>query len=242
MKFKNNKKKTVDIVVPFFNEYQNLKILIPQIIKSTSNFKQFKIRYVFINDGSLDNSEKVVRKYLKSKKFYLINNKHNLGQTLSYKKYLEIFKSDFFIRIDSDNQDNPTHLKKIFKLLIKNDYDVILANRLVRKHPVSIVILTYIYNLITRFLIKVDLPTYSSSLVSYKRNFIKANNLGYNDHRYMPLIAIFNGAKKVHTFSVIHRKRQYGKSNYSIVKKIFFGLPEFFYFFLRLKAGKFKED
>ena len=239
MKFKNNKKK-VDIVVPFFNECKNLKILIPQIIKSTSNFNQFRIRYIFINDGSTDDSEKVIKKYLKLKKFFLIKNKKKLGQTLSYKKYLEFFKSDFFIRIDSDNQDNPIHLKKILQLLMKNDYDVILANRLVRKHPILIVILTFIYNLITRLLIKVDLPTYSSSLVSYKRNFIKATNLKYNDHRYMPLIAIFNGAKKVHTFSVIHRKRQFGKSNYSIIKKIFFGFPEFFYFFIRLKAGRFK--
>tara|TARA_A100001011_G_scaffold392898_1_gene481474 strand:- start:2633 stop:3361 length:729 start_codon:yes stop_codon:yes gene_type:complete len=242
MKFKNNKKKNIDIVVPFYNEYKNLEILIPQIIKSTSNFNQFRIRYIFINDGSTDESEKVVKKYLNSKKFYLIDNKKKLGQTLSYKKYLKYFKSDFFIRIDSDNQDNPIHLKKILQLLMKNDYDVILANRLVRKHPTLIVILTFIYNFITRFLIKVDLPTYSSSLVSYKRNFINAKNLKYNDHRYMPLIAIFNGAEKVHTFSVIHRKRQHGKSNYSIIKKIFFGLPEFFYFFIRLKAGRFKEN
>ena len=95
-------------------------------------------------------------------------------------------------------------------------------------------------NLITKFLIKVDLPTYSSSLVSYKRNLIKPYNLKYNDHRYMPLIAIFNGAKKIHIFSAIHKKRRYGQSNYSIIKKIIFGFPEFFYFFIRLKIGKFR--
>ena len=117
-----------------------------------------------------------------------------------------------------------------------------MADRLLRKHPMMIIILTYIYNLITKFLIKVDLPTYSSSLVSYKRKFIKPNNLKYNDHRYLPLIAIFNGAKKIHTFSVIHRKRRYGQSNYSIIKKIFLGFPEFFYFFIRLKLGKFKRS
>lgn len=241
MKFKKNKK-NVDIVIPFHNEFKNLKILIPQIIESTSNFKQFNIRYIFINDGSTDGSEKIVQKYLKSKKFNLIINKKKLGQTPSYKKYLQLFKSDFFIRIDADNQDNPIYLKKILKLLMKNDYDMILANRLLRKHPVSMIILTYIYNLITKLLIKVNLPTYSSSLVSYKKNLIKPHNLRYNDHRYMPLIAIFNGAKKIHIFSTIHKKRRYGQSNYSITKKIIFGFPEFFYFFIRLKTGKFKGD
>ena len=239
MKFKKNKK-NIDIVIPFYNEFKNLKILIPQIIKSTSNFKKFKIRYIFINDGSTDGSEKIVQNYLKFEKFNLIINKEKLGQTLSYKKYLELFKSDFFIRIDADNQDNPVYLKKILKLLMDNDYDMILADRLLRKHPISMIILTYIYNLITKFLIKVDLPTYSSSLVSYKRNLIKPYNLKYNDHRYMPLIAIFNGAKKIHIFSSIHKKRRHGQSNYSIIKKIIFGFPEFFYFFIRLKIGKFR--
>jgi glycosyltransferase involved in cell wall biosynthesis len=239
MQFKKNKK-NIDIVIPFYNEFKNLKILIPQIIKSTSNFKKFKIRYIFINDGSTDGSEKIVQNYLKFEKFNLIINKEKLGQTLSYKKYLELFKSDFFIRIDADNQDNPVYLKKILKLLMDNDYDMILADRLLRKHPISMIILTYIYNLITKFLIKVDLPTYSSSLVSYKRNLIKPYNLKYNDHRYMPLIAIFNGAKKIHIFSAIHKKRRYGQSNYSIIKKIIFGFPEFFYFFIRLKIGKFR--
>ena len=76
---------------------------------------------------------------------------------------------------------------------------------MVRKHPRLIVILTYIYNLITRFLVKVDLPTYSSSLV-YKRAYIRSTNLKYNDHRYMPLIAIFNGAKKFIPFLLCTEK------------------------------------
>ena len=42
MKFKTYKK-SIDIVIPFYNEFENLKILIPKIIKSTSNYKQFKI-------------------------------------------------------------------------------------------------------------------------------------------------------------------------------------------------------
>ena len=102
MKFKTYKK-NIDIVVPFYNEFKNLKTLIPKIIKSTSNFKQLNIRYIFINDGSTDDSDKIIKKYLKSKNFYLLKSKKKLGQTLSYKKYLKLFKSDFFIRIDSDN-------------------------------------------------------------------------------------------------------------------------------------------
>ena len=63
---------------------------------------------IFIDDGSNDKSQSIIRKFLKDNKFIkLIINKQRKGQTYCYKKYLSKFKSEYFIRIDGDNQDNP---------------------------------------------------------------------------------------------------------------------------------------
>ena len=58
-------RKNVDLVVPFNNEYSNLQILVPKILKSIKKIKNYKFRLIFIDDGSVDNSFSVIKKYQK---------------------------------------------------------------------------------------------------------------------------------------------------------------------------------
>ena len=58
-----------------------------------------------------------------------------------------------------------------------------------------------------------------------------------NDHRYLPLIAMKRGARKMKSISVTHRARQFGKSNYSIVRKVLLGILEVLLFFSRYSRG-----
>ena len=102
------------------------------------------------------------------------------------------------------------------------------------------IILTHLYNKLISLLVKKKLNNYSSSLVCYRRKLISYENLILNDHRYLPIIAIDNGATKIKNFQIIHKKRIYGNTKYNILKKIIFALPEFLYLFYRLKRGYYK--
>lgn len=235
--------KRIDIVIPIHNEKMNLIILIPKLLKIINKiikqYKCFFIRLIFIDDGSNDKGCEIIRKYLKKNGLIkLLVNKNKKGQTYCYKKYFLKFDSDYFIRIDGDNQDNPEHLIKIFSL-IKKDYDIIMTRRKFRKHSFLMVFLTFLYDYLIFFLIRKKLKTYSSSLICFKRIYIKFKNLRFNDHRYLPLIAINNGANKIKIFDTIHQKRKFGISKYKISNKILTALPEFIFFYIRLKIGKF---
>ena len=235
-----NSRQIIDIVIPFYNEELNLPILLPKIISIIKKFNSFKFRIICVNDGSTDKSVNTIKKFQKKYQFIkLISNKINLGQTLSYKKYLKKFKADFFIRIDADNQDNPKYISNILKF-VKKDFDLIITKRELRKHSMLMIILTFLYENLIRILIKKDLKAYSSSLVCYKKNLLNCRNLKFNDHRYLPLISIYNGANKIKVLKVIHEKRTHGFSKYSITSKVIMALPEFLIFFLRLKMGHFK--
>ena len=48
----------ISIVIPFFNEKNNLRILLPQLKKSLKTIKK-KYEVIFIDDGSRDNSKKL---------------------------------------------------------------------------------------------------------------------------------------------------------------------------------------
>ena len=233
-------RKFIDIVIPFNNEYLNLQILLPKILKILKKIKYFKFRLIFIDDGSTDKGHLLVNKFKKTyKNIFLLKNKIKSGQTYSYRNYLKTFKADYFIRMDADNQDDPKHLILISKFIL-NGYELILTERKLRQHSLYMIVLTFLYNKLISFLTKKKLSNYSSSLVCFKRKYIPFANLRYNDHRYLPIISIENNVKKIKVFPILHRKRMFGITKYVMSRKIFFALPEFLYFFYRLKRGCFK--
>jgi len=233
-------RKFVDIVIPFYNEYHNLQILLPKILKTIKKIKNFRSRLIFINDASTDNGKSIIYKFKKrNKNIVLLNNLRRGGQTVCYKNYLRRFKTEYFIRMDADNQDDPKYLIQISNFIIQS-YDLILTQRKGRKHSIYMILLTFLYNKFIALLVKVKLKNYSSSLVCFRRKYIKAKNLLNNDHRYFPIIAIDNGAKKIKVFPVLHKKRMFGFTKYGMFRKVLFAFPEFIFFYFRLKIGLFK--
>ena len=236
----NKPRKNIDLVIPFNNEYLNLKILLPKIISTIKKIKKFNFRIIMIDDGSTDEGYSIVTKFKKKyKKLLILRNNKRLGQTYCYKTYLNKFKSHAFIRMDADNQDDPKYLIQISKLILDN-YDMILSDRKLRKHSIYMIILTFLYDKLIALLIGTKLKTYSSSLAYFKTKYIFKKNLKFNDHRYFPIIALHNGIKKIKVFPVMHKNRLYGFTKYRIYRKIIFALPEFLYFFYRLKSGFFR--
>ena len=56
-------RKFVDIVIPFYNEYHNLQILLPKILKTIKKIKNFRSRLIFISDASTDNGKSIIYKF-----------------------------------------------------------------------------------------------------------------------------------------------------------------------------------
>jgi len=230
-------RKNIDLVIPFSNENLNLQILIPAILKTIKKISKIKFRLIFIDDGSNDRGHVVVLKYKKRyKNIILLRNLKRRGQTFCYKTYLNKFNTNSFIRMDSDNQDNPVYLMKMSQY-INSGYEMILTDRKLRKHSTLMIILTYLYDFLLKLLVKKKLETYSSSLAYFNTKYLYKRNLKFNDHRYFPIIALHSGVKKIKVFPVMHNKRKYGVTKYKIYNKIFFAVPEFLYFFYRLKRG-----
>ena len=55
-------RKFIDIVIPFNNEYLNLQILLPKILRVLKKIKYFKFRLIFIDDGSTDKGYLIIHK------------------------------------------------------------------------------------------------------------------------------------------------------------------------------------
>ena len=67
-------RKFIDIAIPFSNEYLNLQILLPKILKVLKKIKYFKFRLIFIDDGSIDNGYMIIDKFKQKYRHIFIKN------------------------------------------------------------------------------------------------------------------------------------------------------------------------
>lgn len=96
-KMKNPK---ISVIMPVYNAEKFLDKAIKSILNQT--FKDFE--FIIINDGSKDNSLKIIKEFQKKdKRIVLINNKKNLGLQKTLNKGLRISKGKYIARMDSDD-------------------------------------------------------------------------------------------------------------------------------------------
>jgi glycosyltransferase involved in cell wall biosynthesis len=109
-----NNKKIISVVAPVFNSEKSIKIFLTKLIKYLKLItKNYEI--ILVNDKSTDKSEKIIRKF-KNKNIILKNLKKNLGQHYALIKGLRITRGNTIITLDSDMQDMPSYIPKLYAL------------------------------------------------------------------------------------------------------------------------------
>ena len=112
----------LSIIVPMYNEEQNVKNLL-DTVKST--LKNIKYELIFVNDGSFDNTDEVVRKLCsKNKTIKYINFSKNYGKDAAVIAGMKYASGKYTAVIDADMQQHPKYLVQMYDFLNKNsDYD-----------------------------------------------------------------------------------------------------------------------
>ena len=203
----------LSVVIPIFNESQNIEILAKKIKKSLLSFKY---EVIFINDGSNDDSEIKLNKIIKdNQNFYCLNFKRNFGQTAALQAGFEFASGDIIVAMDGDLQNDPSDIPKLIKK-INAGYDVVSGWRKNRKdNKLSRVIPSKLANLIISKLSGVKLHDYGCTLKAYRKEVIKNVKLYGEMHRFIPIYACWEGGKVTEVI-VKHNKRFHGESKYGI--------------------------
>lgn len=114
--------KKVSIVVPCFNEEENVFLFYKTCLKVFKNYK-YKLELIFVNDGSKDKTFSEIEKVVKeSKEFSVIgiNFSRNFGKDAAMYAGLEKSSGDYVAIIDADLQQPPELIKDMIDVL-END-------------------------------------------------------------------------------------------------------------------------
>ena len=117
-------KDLVSVIVPVYNIEKYLPRCIESILDQT--YKNWEA--IFINDGSIDNSLKVLEEYKKRDERIKIIDKKNAGSGAARNDGIETSKGKYIAFLDSDDWYEEDFLEKLYNNLIENSSDVSMCN------------------------------------------------------------------------------------------------------------------
>lgn len=206
----------ISVVTPIYNEAKNIPILIDEIQSALSHMHgSFEI--IAVNDGSKDDSFKVLKNIAsKNKHLKVINFGVNIGQTGALSAGIDMAKGEMVALIDSDLENDPKDIPVLMKK-IEEGFDVVSGWRkdrwsgsfLKRKLP------SLLANSLISKITGLKLHDYGCILKVYKKEVIEGVHLYGEMHRFIPAYAALRGAK-VSEMVVNYRPRVHGKSNYGL--------------------------
>lgn len=115
----------VSVVVPIYNAEKYLNKCLDSIKSQTLN----ELQVILVNDGSTDNSEKIIDSYVnKYPHIFEKINKKNGGQAIARNCALENVIGEYIIFIDSDDYIEPKMLKEMYENAKNNDSDIVICD------------------------------------------------------------------------------------------------------------------
>lgn len=125
----------ISIIVPCYNEEKAIPLFYEELLKNLKGFpKTVEFEILFINDGSKDDTLKIVKDLAKKdSKVKYISFSRNFGKEAAIFAGLENATGDYVTLMDADLQDPPSLLKEMYQAVTKEGYDAVGTRRSTRK-------------------------------------------------------------------------------------------------------------
>ncbi len=211
------------IVIPVFNESENIENLLEEIDINLKNYKDYEI--IIVNDCSEDETSNII-KNLNNDKIITITNKVNQGQSYSINKGINNSSFNIIITIDGDGQNNPSDIPKLLELYLSNkNIELVGGLRLIRKDSYIKIFSSKIANYIRSRILNDDCDDTGCSLKVFNKKIFQKFPYFDSIHRFLP--ALFKGfGYKTLFIPVDHRKRNFGISKYGTMNRLFKGIKD----------------
>jgi len=204
----------ISLVIPVFNEADNILLLIQQVIQAFK-WQNFDYEIIVVDDGSGDDTVRRV-KDLNDPRVRLIQLKRNYGQCLAIKAGIDYSTGDYIATIDGDLQNDPEDLIEMLHILQNEQFDVVTGIRKKRKDQVIFrKIPSFIANSLIRWITGTSIIDNGCAIKLFKSHIIKDIPLYGELHRFIVILAIYDGAK-VKQIEVKHYPRMNGVSKYGL--------------------------
>jgi glycosyltransferase involved in cell wall biosynthesis len=211
---------TLSLIVPVYNEEQNLPILVEAIQKALDPLP-YLWEVVLVDDGSVDGSLRVLAE-LAAKlpdRLRVISFRRNFGQTAAISAGLDRACGEIIVLLDADMQNDPADIPLLLEKLDEG-YDLVSGWRKKRRDKyLTRTLPSNLANMLISRVTGVPLHDYGCTLKAYRRDALEGFRLYGEMHRFIPVFAYSVGAK-ITEVQVNHQSRKFGKTKYGLERTL----------------------
>jgi glycosyltransferase involved in cell wall biosynthesis len=209
------KKMLVSIVIPVFDEAENVSILHEEIANAVKDRAE-DYEIIFVDDGSSDHSLAELKKIRAGDpRVKIIHFRKNFGQSAAISAGFAYCRGEVVVAMDADLQNDPADIPLLVDKVAEG-FDIVNGWRrdrrdkwLTRRVP------SFFGNKLISWITGTKLHDYGCTLRGFRSDVVKNLKLYGEMHRYIPAIASRMG---IHSAEVVvnHRSRKFGKSKYGL--------------------------
>lgn len=204
----------LSVIIPLYNEEDSLKELHQQL-RATLNRMNIRYELLFIDDGSTDRSFQVLRDLKRmDRHIKIVRFRRNYGKSAALAVGFEKAQGNIVVTMDADLQDDPAEIPALRRKLDEG-YDLISGWKKVRHDPITKTLPSRFFNFITRLMTGIKIHDFNCGLKAYRRDVIKTVKVYGELHRYIPVLAHWEGFR-IGELPVQHRARRFGKTKFGV--------------------------
>jgi dolichol-phosphate mannosyltransferase len=167
------------IIIPTYNEAENLSKLIPLVLKQDK-----RIEVLVIDDNSPDGTASVVEKIMnKNNRIHLLKRATKMGLGTAYVegfRYALKAEYDLIFEMDADFSHDPLEIPNFLEKM--KDYDLVIGSRYVQgvnvvNWPISRLLLSWSANLYTRIVTGIPIKDSTAGYKCFKRKVLESIDL-----------------------------------------------------------------
>lgn len=207
----------ISVVIPLYNEEESLPELaawIQRVMKENG----FSYEIIFVNDGSTDSSQEVIRRLSEGNpNIRSIAFARNYGKSPALNVGFGKAQGDVVITMDADLQDSPDEIPELYRMITQEGYDLVSGWKKKRYDPLSKTIPTKLFNATARKVSGIkNLHDFNCGLKAYRREVVKHIEVYGDMHRYIPYLAKNAGYSRIGEKVVHHQARKYGHTKFGL--------------------------
>jgi glycosyltransferase involved in cell wall biosynthesis len=202
------------VLVPVYNEADNME---PLIRKLTADLAPLSLRteILVVDDGSTDGTFDRVRSLAATTpELRGIRFRRNYGKSAALSVGFREARGSVVITMDGDLQDDSAEVPRLLAKLDEG-YDLVSGWKQNRKDPISKTIPSKLFNAVTSGMSGVKLHDMNCGLKAYRSEVTRTVRLRGELHRFIPILAHWNGFK-VAEIKTVHHERLHGKTKFGV--------------------------
>lgn len=209
----------VSLVIPVYDEVESLPELRRQITE-TCEAAGLSFEAWLIDDGSKDASWSLIEQFhQEDARFRGVRFNRNYGKSAALAVGFERATGQYVITLDADLQDDPAEIPALIALLASG-YDLVSGWKKKRNDPLSKTIPSKFFNWVTQAVSGIHIHDFNCGLKAYRGEVVKAVKVYGELHRYIPLLAKWEGFERITEKVVNHRERKFGKTKFGLERMV----------------------